>query len=144
MKELLALEQAQAIARGARSAAEAEPDRVQARRDRVDSIVRRVIEAEHDDDETVERLTSDVWERLADDDIYGDISERPMGEIVALICADLGLSPDWSRLAREAWAVDEAASGAAGSPFAAGAFADAVSRAGLSPSTGFNLHAASP
>ncbi len=36
-----------------------------------------------------------------------------------MICADLGLSPDWRRLAHEAWAQKEIAGGAPGSPFAA-------------------------
>ena len=43
---------------------------------------------------------------------------RPIGEIVALICKDLGLEPDWGRLAQEAWAQAEIADGDPGSPFA--------------------------
>jgi hypothetical protein len=108
MKDLLALDEAetQAGAAAAEARAGAQRDRAQARKDRVDNIVRRVIEAQHDDDETVERLTSDVWERLSDDDVYGDLSDWPIGEIVVRICEDLGLSPDWSAWAKEAWAAD--------------------------------------
>jgi len=42
---------------------------------------------------------------------------RPVGELIALICRDLGLSPDWSLLAEEAWAQAEIAGGEAQSPF---------------------------
>ena len=40
-----------------------------------------------------------------------------MGELVALICRDFGLEPNWDALAQEAWAQAEIASGAPGSPF---------------------------
>jgi hypothetical protein len=112
MKELLALNEGASAA-----ASPAEPNPLRARRERVNTIVQRVIETEHSHDETIDRLSSDAWERLTDDDIYGDITDRPLGEVVARICEDLGLSPDWTTLAREAWAVDEAATGAPGSPF---------------------------
>ena len=56
-------------------------------------------------------------ERLDDDDIYGLVASRPVGELVALICEDLGLEPNWDALAQEAWAQAEIASGAEGSPF---------------------------
>jgi hypothetical protein len=56
-------------------------------------------------------------ERLDNDDIYGLVATRPIGELVAMICEDLGLDPDWDHLAAEAWARAEIASGAEGSPF---------------------------
>jgi hypothetical protein len=56
-------------------------------------------------------------ERLDDDDIYGLVTSRPVGELVALICRDFGLEPNWDALAQEAWAQAEMASGAPGSPF---------------------------
>jgi hypothetical protein len=61
---------------------------------------------------------TEVCERLDDDDIYGDVIARPVGELVALICRDLGLEPDWARLAEEAWAREEIERGDARSPFA--------------------------
>jgi hypothetical protein len=33
----------------------------------------------------------------------GSVS-RPVGELVALICRDFGLEPNWDALASEAWA----------------------------------------
>jgi len=85
--------------------------RFQARR-----VVRRVGEDCGLDTETVERLDAEATERLERDDIYADILARPFSEIVADLCRDLGLSPDWSRLAEESWAQDEIKSGKAGWP----------------------------
>ncbi|MDB5459102.1 MAG: hypothetical protein JWO72_843, partial [Caulobacteraceae bacterium] len=56
---------------------------------------------------------------LDDEDLYGDVLARPFSEVVADICRDLGLDPDWSRLAQEPWARAEIDSGQAGGPLAA-------------------------
>ena len=87
------------------------------RKARVRRILDRVIDAEIGDEAEGNRLAAEARERLEHDDIYGDVLTRPVGEIIALICRDLGLSPDWSRLAQEAWAQDEIAGGPAQSPF---------------------------
>src|SRR5207244_1785388 len=87
------------------------------RKARVRRILDRVIEAEIGDEAEGGRLAAEARERLEHDDIYGDVLARPVGEIIALICRDLGLSPDWSRLAEEAWAQEEIARGQAQSPF---------------------------
>ena len=84
---------------------------------RVVRVLDRVIGAEARDDAEVDRLAEEACERLEHDDIYGDLQRYSPGEIVALLCRDLGLAPDWSRWAQEAWAQDEVRSGAAGSPF---------------------------
>jgi hypothetical protein len=89
------------------------------RKDHVQRIVERLIEAEAASEAEADRLADEAAERLDHDDIYGDLTARPAGEIIALVCRDLGLSPDWSRLAEEAWAQAEIAAGAAGSPFSA-------------------------
>ena len=79
-------------------------------------IVERIAEREHDDAEQVERLVGEAAERLDQEDIYGDVLSRPVSELVAMICEDLGLDPDWRHLAREAWAREEIIIGPAGSP----------------------------
>lgn len=87
---------------------------------RVEAIVERVArEACGGDGPAVDRLVIEAGERLDDEDLYGQVLNRPVGELVALICRDLGLDPDWARLAEEAWAQDEIARGADGSPFLA-------------------------
>jgi hypothetical protein len=86
---------------------------------RVEGIVARVARARlGDDEEALDRLMTEASERLDDDDIYGDVQARPVGELVALICRDLGLDPDWPTLAEEAWAKEEIESGVEGSPLA--------------------------
>ena len=85
---------------------------------RVENIVERVArEACGEDEEKLDRLMTEACERLDDEDLYGKVLTRPIGELVALICRDLNLGPDWTRLAEEAWAREEIESGAAGSPF---------------------------
>lgn len=75
---------------------------------RVERIVERVALAAHGDDEDkVDALMREAGERLDDDDIYRDILTRPVGELVASLCRDLNLDPDWAKLAQEAWAQDE-------------------------------------
>jgi len=102
---------------------QAQLDRREGHKARVERIVERVAKAacsnDEDGDDEVERLVYEASERLDDEDVYGEVLERPVGELVALICRDLGLDPDWSRLAQEAWAKAEVADGDLRSPFAA-------------------------
>lgn len=123
LKEWVALEQAGAeawaaqekAAAKARAGAEAAP--LNERRDRIDRIVRRAIKAERTRESEIEDLSREAWERLTDEDICGDIMDRPMGEVVAALCEGLGLTPDWAAMADEAWAAQEIRSGAPTSPF---------------------------
>ena len=64
------------------------------RRNRVQAEVERAIEAEYADADAdvCNELSRVLWERLNDTD-ETDILDRPMDELVALICRDLGLSP---------------------------------------------------
>jgi hypothetical protein len=87
---------------------------------RVERIVERTAEAEHEHDAgKVDRLVAESAERLDDIDLYGDLLDRPMSEIVARIAEDIGLPLDWSRMAGEAWARTEMAQGQTGEPLAA-------------------------
>jgi len=90
----------------------------EARKLSLERIIVRVAEGQSADQEALLALAVDAAERLDNEDIYGDVLTRPMGEIVARICRDLGLDPDWSRLAQEAWAEAEIAAAPPGSPFA--------------------------
>jgi hypothetical protein len=65
---------------------------------RLSRIFRRAIEAEHDQPERIERLRAEAAERL-EDELVRDLLDRPVAEIIADICRDLGLSPDWRGLA---------------------------------------------
>jgi hypothetical protein len=87
------------------------------RRARIERIVDRVATEAHENGEDVKRQVRESVERLETDDIY-DLMDRPVSELVALVCKDLGLDPDWPRLAQEAWAEAEMASGDVGWPLA--------------------------
>ena len=54
-----------------------------------------VPEAESERRETV---FAQAAERLERDDIHRLIANRPYGEVIAIICRDLGLEPDWERI----------------------------------------------
>jgi hypothetical protein len=71
--------------------------------------------AEH---ETYERLVREASECLRDRDRFGDVAGRPISEIIALICRDLGIDPDWLSLSEESWAREEIRSGLVGAALA--------------------------
>jgi hypothetical protein len=93
-----------------------EDERVQQRQ--VKGIVERLAEAASLDREAAERLASEAAERLDEDIHFRDLTRRPLGEVVALICKDLGLEPDWDLLAGEYWARSEIDRSPPGSPYA--------------------------
>lgn len=63
--------------------------------------------------ERLEHLHGEAAERLHDED-FEDLLARPFGEAVAHICRELGLTPDWLKLAEDCWAAETALSGKAG------------------------------
>jgi hypothetical protein len=74
---------------------------------RVGAIFRRLVAQTDLDLFEAAELVERAHERLADPDITGALLDRPVADLVAAICRDLGLSPDWSRTAGEAWARGE-------------------------------------
>jgi len=98
--------EADALARQLRGAAEpaareAGASRTRERRKtRVKRLVEAAIEADagrRADPGDSERLLLDLHERLDDPDIAAELANRPIGEIVAGICRDLGITRDCSR-----------------------------------------------
>lgn len=81
--------------------------------DRRSRLVRRAvasaIEADTDDIESAEQLLECLDERLGDREADDDFMGRPIGELVALICKNLGVRADLSLWEDEAWAMEEAA-----------------------------------
>jgi hypothetical protein len=96
------------------------------RRREVKEIVSHIIETEPGEFDA-EQLFDDLDERLAAGDEDTDFADRPIGELVARICRDLGVEPDWSLFEDEDWAIEEARARPSGSPFAAGLGADEAS-----------------
>ena len=78
-------------------------------------ILRGVIEDDAGDKERTERLNAEAAERLEQED-FGGLLSRPFGEVVTGICRDLGLSPDWLRLAEDCFAAEAALDGKPAAP----------------------------
>jgi hypothetical protein len=95
------------------------PETRNERAERVRRIVRRVVGANYERRLVRETFDRHVAERLYDTDITGDLSNRSIGELVARICADLGLRVPWLDFAEEAWAQAEITERPQGSPYAA-------------------------
>jgi len=91
----------------------AEEQRRQVVRDTVKTVAQRAQLGSQE----IERAESEAGERLENEASCGDILNRPIGELVALICQDLGLEPDWSGFADKRWAQKEMADEPPGSPY---------------------------
>ncbi len=84
----------------------------------VREMVEKTIDATiHDDD--VAETRANLRERLVDHEGNEDaeFADAPIGVLVARICRDLGVTPDWSLLQGYVWAIEEAATLPPGSPF---------------------------
>ena len=46
-----------------------------------------------------------------------DFADKSVSEIIAIICTDLGITPDWQAWSLEPWALEERRSGVPGSPY---------------------------
>jgi hypothetical protein len=115
----------------------------QGRKARVERIVGRIYRA-HDEDADEDRLEEvrlEAGERLDDDDLYGDVLTRPISDLVAQVCEDLGLAPDWPALSQEPWAQREVRSGEVGKVLAL--YASSPASGGGGPE-GRRGHAAPP
>jgi hypothetical protein len=110
------LKDAAAGAPDPRSAArEARTERV----GRVRRIVKRITKENFGAGRLYDALDTPICERLTDPDIMGELTDRPIGAVVAEICEVFGLKPSWLERAQEAWAQAEIAGRPPGSPYAA-------------------------
>jgi hypothetical protein len=110
--------------------APARPPLILTRRDKAVSAVELAIDLEAGESEAkFERLDSALADELEDldDDVF---DERPIGAIVVEICEALGVEPDLSLWEDEDWAIEEARTGAVGSPYARGLEAAGLGTAG--------------
>ncbi len=110
---------------------DAEDLKGETRKARVERIVERLAVQTHPhDEEQVDRIVCEAGDRLDDMDLYGDLLQRPLSELVARICKDLDLTPDWTALAQELWAAEEMQSGEVGWPLASTSAASPASGGG--------------
>jgi hypothetical protein len=98
--------------------ADAEQERLDDYRRAVQRVVEETLGEDDAEPQDVYEQVREARENLENGDDYQDFQDRPVGETIARICADLGLTPDWSRWAQEPWAVEEARDKPAGSPYA--------------------------
>src|SRR6185369_17466517 len=54
----------------------------------------------------VERLLDDLDERIEAGDYDDELDTAPIGDLVARICADLGVTPDWNLWMDQDWAIE--------------------------------------
>jgi hypothetical protein len=82
----------------------------QERQDEIRDHVAEAIEAEAAEKGTsereIERLLDDLDERLEVGDYDEILPDLPIGDLVARICEDLGVTPDWSLWEDQAWAIE--------------------------------------
>ncbi|MGB8843592.1 MAG: hypothetical protein WCC64_21280 [Aliidongia sp.] len=110
----------------ARRATEARDQHRAYQRDKVKRVIDATLDAAAGDDDDDagedgnerERLEDEWRERLLDFDDYALGGTRSIGEIIARICRDLGVTPDWTRWVDADWARDEMATKPPGSPYA--------------------------
>jgi hypothetical protein len=73
------------------------------RASRAGAILRRLVAGSEGDAFEAMELMERARERLFDADITGDLLDRPVQDLIAEICRDLGLSPDGAEMQGEAW-----------------------------------------
>jgi hypothetical protein len=109
-------EQAAALAERAERAEAAEARRRERRKAQVERAAKTVIEGATRPDDYHYRLR-DVKEWLWDSDDDADFADRPIGEIIARICADLDIPFEAAKWANQSWAREEIRTKAPASPF---------------------------
>jgi hypothetical protein len=96
---------------------ELEPLRRFVQKDEVLRVAEEMVDAEHEG-EAAENLYDRLVDWVRDEGALHDW-DRPIGELLAHICHDLGLTPDWNDWRGEDWALEEAEARApSASPFA--------------------------
>jgi hypothetical protein len=72
-------------------------------RHEVERLVHEAAEREAEDEEALDSILEALEERLDHDEAYWDLDDMPVREAVERLCADLELTPDWSRWENEGW-----------------------------------------
>jgi hypothetical protein len=121
LRALLAGEAAKVEVRRAeasRRAAEEERARSDRHRNEVERLVGEAAEREAEDEAALDGVLEALEQRLEQDDAYWDLDQMPLREAVERLCADLELTPDWSRWDGEGWTPEPSFSRSRFSPWA--------------------------
>jgi hypothetical protein len=99
-------------------------------REAIESVFEARIDEEVGEDDAVPDELHDLYnaldERLFDPKDKDDFADLPISQLIARVCKDLGIIPDWSLWANEEWAIEEAEARTPGSPYAAPHYETAV------------------
>ncbi len=124
--EAAALREAQAEDRRRAEAAAQQAERLEAAQreadvfEVVEATLKATLKANGLDAETLEARVVEINERMWEWEREYDYLERPIGAVIATICEDFDIKPDWSLWADQDWAIAEARTAAPGSPYAPG------------------------
>ena len=92
-------------------------------REAIETVLDARVDAEAGEDDAVpdeiHALYDALDERLTDPKDKDDFADLPISELIARVCKDLGMVPDWNLWADEDWADEEAEARTPGSPYAA-------------------------
>ena len=97
-----------------------EPSRAEARVETVVDLTGQALDMAGLDEDEVDQRIETIEERLYEGEWEIDIFKQPIGAMVAQLCAELGVEPDWSVWEDQPWAIKEARTNAEGSPYAEG------------------------
>jgi len=92
-------------------------------REALEGVLDARVEAEVGADDPVPDELNDLYEaldeRLTDPKDKDDFADLPISQLIARVCRDLGVVPDWNLWADEEWAHEETEARTPGSPYAA-------------------------
>ena len=80
------------------------------------ALAKEAVSRQVDRDTPDRDLHQERSDRIEREDLE-DFSDKPVSEIIAIICADLGITPDWQAWSLEPWAMEERRSHVPGSPY---------------------------
>ena len=80
------------------------------------ALAKEAVSRQVDRDTPDRDLHQERSDRIEREDLE-DFSDKPVSEIIAIICADLGITPDWQAWSLEPWAMDERRTEVPGSPY---------------------------
>ncbi len=91
-------------------------DRKDARTTERKALAKEAVSRQVDRDTPDRDLHRERSDRIEREDLE-DVSDKSVSEIIALICQDLGIVPDWQAWSLEPWAMDERRTQVPGSPY---------------------------
>ena len=80
------------------------------------ALAKEAVSRQVDRDTSDRDLHRERSDRIEREDLE-DFSGKPVSEIISIICADLGITPDWQAWSLEPWAMEERRTQVPGSPY---------------------------